>query len=122
MFLDTLPYNAVSTAYHALHAGLPLVTCLGQTFVGRTAATMLVAAGLPELITASPAEYERTALRLARSPEFLRDIRQRLRRARSTSPLFDPGRLARDSEAAYLRMWDIWRAGEQPKPFSLAAS
>jgi predicted O-linked N-acetylglucosamine transferase (SPINDLY family) len=122
LFLDTLPYNGVSTAYHALYAGLPLLTCAGQTFVGRTAGTMLRAVGLPELVTVSPAEYERTALQLARSPEMLGGIRRKLARARLSSALFDPKRFARDSEAAYARMWEIWRAGEPPRPFSVASS
>ena len=62
LFLDTLPYNAVGTAYHALLAGLPVLTCAGETFAGRTAGAMLLAAGLPELVTFSIEEYERLAI------------------------------------------------------------
>jgi protein O-GlcNAc transferase len=121
LFLDTRPYNATGTAYHALLAGLPVLTCAGETFAGRTAGTMLLAAGLPELVTASLADYERVALQLAGAPDLLAEIRQRLARSRTTSPLFDPERYVRDSEGAFVRMWEIWCAGDPPTPFSLPA-
>ena len=120
LFLDTLPYNAVGTAFHALLAGLPLLTCVGQTFASRTAGTILQAAGLPELVTHSLAEYERLALQLAQTPGLLTGLRRRLAQARLAAPLFDRDRFARDSETAYLKMWEIWRAGEPPRPFSVA--
>lgn len=122
LFLDTLPYNAVGTAYHALAAGLPVLTCAGETFASRTAGAILHAAGLPGLVTNSLAEYERLALELARSPELLGDIRQELGQGRSSASLFDPGRFARDLEAAFERMWQIWCAGEAPRSFSLEAA
>src|SRR5213078_989160 len=62
LFLDTLPYNAHTTASDALWVGLPLVTCPGSTFPGRVATSLLHAIGLPELVTASVAEYETLAL------------------------------------------------------------
>lgn len=119
LFLDTLPYNAVGTAYHALWAGLPVLTCAGETFASRTAGTLLRAAGLPGLVATSLEEYERRALDLARSPQRLHSIRERLGRARSEAPLFNPDRFARDSEAAFARMWEIRLAGEPPRPFAL---
>src|SRR5204862_4440769 len=68
LFLDTLPYNAHATAADALWAGLPVLTQLGEVFAGRVGASLLTAAGLPELITRTPEEYEATALALARDP------------------------------------------------------
>ena len=65
LFLDTLPYNAHTTASDALWAGLPVVTCQGNAFAGRVAASLLKAVGLPELVTHSLADYEALALRLA---------------------------------------------------------
>jgi len=117
LFLDTLPYNAVGTAYHALLAGLPVLTCAGETFAGRTAGSMLRAIGLSELITTSPEEYERLAVRLAKQPDLLSAIRQKLAQARSSAQLFDPGRAGRELEAAFKRMWEIWCAGESPRLF-----
>ncbi len=74
LFLDTLPYNAHTTASDALWAGLPVVTCLGNSFPGRVAASLLHATGLPELVTASLAEYEALALKLARNRDWLAAI------------------------------------------------
>jgi len=121
LFLDTLPYNAVGTAHHALLAGLPVLTCAGETFAGRTAGAMLLAAELPELVTFSIEEYERMALRLAREADLLTGIRQRLARARSSSALFDGDRTVRELETAFARMWEIWLRGVAPEPFSVSA-
>ena len=74
LFLDTLPYNAHTTACDALWAGVPVVTCLGTTFVGRVAASLLKAVGLDELITRSLEDYEALALKLARDPAYLASL------------------------------------------------
>jgi predicted O-linked N-acetylglucosamine transferase (SPINDLY family) len=115
LFLDTLPYNAVGTAYHALLSGLPVVTCAGETFAGRTAGAMLLAAGFPELVTLSIEEYERLAMQLAREPRLVTDIRRKLARARSSSMLFDGERAVRELESAFERMWENWL----PEPYEL---
>ena len=119
LFLDTVPYNAVGTAYHALLAGLPVLTCAGETFASRTAGAMLLAAGVPELITHSLEEYERMAVRLALEGDLLTDIRRRVSRARADSGLFDGERAVRELETAFARMWENWISGEDPKPFSV---
>ena len=76
LFLDTLPYNAHTTACDALWAGVPVVTCLGTTFVGRVAASLLKAVGLDELITQSLEDYEALALKLAHDPAYLAALRE----------------------------------------------
>ena len=119
LFLDTLPYNAHTTASDALWMGLPVLTCRGETFAGRVAASLLSAVGLPELITASLADYESLALALAHDPARLAELRLRLRRNRDTAPLFDCAAFTRDLETAYFRMWDIWRAGRPPEGFAV---
>ena len=101
LFLDTLPYNAHSTACDALWAGLPVITCLGTTFAGRVGASMLKAAGLPELVTASLEDYEALARKLATDPALLPSIRRKLKDNRSNCPLFDSDRFRRHGEAAY---------------------
>ena len=78
LFLDTLPYNAHTTASDALWAGLPVLTRIGETFAGRVAASLLHAVGLPELITRTREEYERIAIDLATHPTELALIRARL--------------------------------------------
>jgi protein O-GlcNAc transferase len=118
LFLDTLPYNAGATANDSLWAGLPLLTCAGETYVGRMAGAVLTAARLPELITTSLEAYEALALRLATEPGLLAGLRQRLQ-DRSTIPLFDTARFTRNLETAYRRMWETWRAGQPAAAFSI---
>ena len=106
LFLDTLPYNAHATAADALLAGLPVLTCKGSTFAGRVAASLLHAAGLPELVTESPDAYETLALKLAGEPAMLAKLKAKLAANRDTHPLFDTARFTRHLEAAYLQMWE----------------
>ena len=120
LFLDTLPYNAHTTASDALWAGVPVLTCLGETFAGRVAASLLKAIGLPELITTSLADYETLALKLAREPPFLAAIKAKLARNRETYPLFDTARFTRHIEAAYVTMWERYQSGEAPTAFTQA--
>ena len=121
LFLDTLPYNAHTTASDALWAELPLVTCAGTTFAGRVAGSLLRAIGLPELVTCSLEEYEALALRLSRDGDLLAALRARLARNKCTHPLFDTERFARNIEVAYRRMWERSRAGRPPAAFSAAS-
>src|SRR6266699_1256811 len=95
LFLDTLPYNAHTTASDALWAGLPVLTCLGETFAGRVAASLLNAIGLPELITTTPEAYQEMAIDLAAHPEKMAIIKTKLAENRLTTPLFDTGRFTR---------------------------
>lgn len=121
LFLDTLPYNAHTTTSDALWAGLPVLTCRGDSFAGRVAASLLRAAGLPEMITASLEEYEAAALRLARAPDELQALKNRLATAAAAAPLFDCARFARGLEQAYEEMWAIHAAGEAPRAITIAA-
>ena len=102
LFLDTFPCNAHTTANDALFAGLPLVTCSGETFASRVSGSQLRAVGLPDLATESLADYEALALDLARTPERLARCRDRLHAARASSPLFDPAAYARGLEERLL--------------------
>ncbi|HLH10430.1 MAG TPA: tetratricopeptide repeat protein [Methylovirgula sp.] len=120
LFLDTLPYNAHTTTSDALWVGLPVVTMIGEAFAGRVAASLLCAAGLPELVTKTPAEYEALALKLAREPALLAEIRAKLNANRPTCPLFDCARYTRHLEAAFTRMWEIWTQGCAPQAFAVA--
>src|SRR5262249_7693846 len=86
LFLDTLPYNAHTTASDALWAGLPVLTCLGSTFAGRVAGSLVKAVGLDELITTSLEDYEALALKLARDQALLTSLRDKLARNRKTHP------------------------------------
>jgi protein O-GlcNAc transferase len=119
LFLDTQPYNAHTTACDALWVGLPLLTRVGNTFPARIAASLLRAIDLPELVTESLAEYERTALMLALNPDKLASIRTRLARNREVAALFDTPRFTRNLEAAYITMWERHQAGSPPEHFAV---
>ena len=119
LFLDTLTYNAHTTAADALWMGLPLVTCLGQSFAGRVAASLLRAIGLPNLVTNNLEEYEKLALRIAREPAMLQELRELLQRNRVSYPLFDADLYRRNIESAYIRMWEAWQRGEFPSSFAV---
>ena len=106
--LDTFPYTSHTTASDALWAGCPLVTCSGETFASRVAGSILVNAGMRELVTASFEEYEHLVLDLAASPARLRDLRRKLEENRDTCPLFDTPRFARNLERAYEEMFDAY--------------
>lgn len=122
LFLDTLPFNAGTTASDCLWAGLPLLTCAGEAFAARMAGSLLTAVGLPELITHDLDEYEALALKLATTPALLADIRTRLAENRTSAPLFDTARFTRHLEAAYTAMWERRQRGEAPARFSVAAA
>lgn len=122
LFLDTLPYNAHTTATDALWAGLPVLTCEGTTFAGRVAASLLRAMRLPELIAGARSEYERRAVEFATLPDDLALVRDRLHRHRLTTPLFDTAGFTRHLETAY-RMMDLRRrAGLPPDHLVVAGS
>ncbi|HWU54810.1 MAG TPA: tetratricopeptide repeat protein [Rhizomicrobium sp.] len=101
LFLDTVPYNAHATAADALGAGLPVLTCKGDAFAGRVAASLLEAVGLPELISETLPDYEARALELARDSTKLAGLRQKLERNLSGAPLFDGDGFRRSIEDAF---------------------
>lgn len=114
LFLDTLPFNAHSTGSDALWAGLPVLTHIGDTFAGRVAASLLEAAGLPELITRTAEEYEKTALELATDPAGLALIRDKLAQNRLSTSLFDTDLFTRHIESAYDAMHKRHQSGQTP--------
>jgi protein O-GlcNAc transferase len=120
LFLDTLPCNAHTTASDALWSGLPVLTCLGTTFAGRVAASLLYAAGMQELVAHSLEEYEAIALRLAQDPTALSAIAAKLSDTRDNCALFDTAKSTRHLEAAYIAMWERANQGLPPADFAVA--
>jgi predicted O-linked N-acetylglucosamine transferase (SPINDLY family) len=113
LFLDTLPFNAGATGSDVLWAGVPLVTCVGETFAGRYAASLLHAAGVPELITYSLQDYEALLLKLATDPDRLAQIRAKLAANRLSCALFDSVQFTRDLEGLLQAIWMDHRAGRK---------
>jgi hypothetical protein len=98
LFLDTMPFNAGTTASDALWAGLPLLTCAGKTFSARMAGSLLRAVDLPELITFNLHDYEEKAVALGQERERAKAMKQQLAEQRLTCALFDSPRFVRDLE------------------------
>lgn len=119
LYLDSFPYGGHATANDFLRSGVPLVTCMGRSFASRVAGSMLTAIGAEEAITSDLGAYEALALTLARAPERLAAIRNKLARNKTSYPLFNTARLARHLETAYARMWDLHLQGRQPESFSI---
>jgi len=120
LFLDSFRVNAHTTCSDALWAGLPVLTCAGEGFAARVAASLLHAAGLPDLVTTSAADYEARALALALDPTALPALRQRLAEARGSRPLFDTPGFARKLEEAFCAMHARHIAGLSPADLDLA--
>ena len=119
LFLDTIPLGAHSTVCDALWAGTPVLTCAGATFGGRVAASALSALGLAELITHDISSYKKRALQLARDPNSLKALRERVAAHRDVFPLFDTRRFTSHIEAAYVSMWERYQKGEAPAALSV---
>ncbi|MBU3583931.1 tetratricopeptide repeat protein [Polynucleobacter sp. 15G-AUS-farblos] len=115
LFLDTLPYNAHTTASDALWAGLPVLTCTGTAFAGRVATSMLTALDMPELITSNASQYEALAHELATNPEMLQAIKAKLNKNLLSSPLFNANLIVKDIEKAYQAMHQRFQEGLPPE-------
>lgn len=114
LFLDTLPFNAGTTASDALWSGLPVLTQTGQSFAGRMATSILSNIGLNELIAVTASDYEEKAINLANNPQLTKNLKQKLAEHIKTEPLFDTQKFARNLEAGYLKIHQSWRAGLPP--------
>jgi protein O-GlcNAc transferase len=119
LFLDTHFVNAHTTASDALWAGVPVLTCPGDAFPARVAASLLEAAGLPELVAGSLQEYEEIAVSLATDRARLAALKERLTRNRAALPLFDTPRLVENLERAYALMWEARGVTGGAPPFSV---
>jgi protein O-GlcNAc transferase len=121
LFLDTFNYNAHNTAVNSQCAGLPLLTCRGRTMAARIGASIVSAAGLPEMVVSSHADYEELALHLVSHPAELASIRERLIQGRIDAPLFQTERRVRHIERAFEQMWARHAAGLPPESFEVMA-
>ena len=114
LFIDTLPYNAHATSSDALRMGLPVLTCVGNSFASRVAASLLTAVNLPELITTTQEQYESLAIQLATHPEKLKIIKDKLINNLPSAPLYDTPLFTQQLESAYLTMYERYQQGLDP--------
>jgi predicted O-linked N-acetylglucosamine transferase (SPINDLY family) len=120
LFLDTFIYGAHTTASDALRAGLPLLTLKGESFAARVGASILTAAGMPELIASDHADYEAKAIELARNRFVLDGLRRRLKSHLASMPLFDVDRFARHLDAGLMAIVKAVRLGRKPAHLRIA--
>jgi predicted O-linked N-acetylglucosamine transferase (SPINDLY family) len=107
--LDPFPWGGGITTCEALWMGVPVVSLVGRTAVGRGGASILANIGVPELVAQTPEQYVQIAAALARDLPRLAELRRTLRARMQASPLMDAPRFARNVEAAYRQMWRNWR-------------
>jgi predicted O-linked N-acetylglucosamine transferase (SPINDLY family) len=115
LFIDAFPCNAHTTASDALWAGLPVLTLMGNAFASRVAASLLNAIELPELITSTPQAYEALAIEIAKNPEKLAALKQKLASNRLTTPLFDTPQFTKDLERSYVQIYERYQADLPPE-------
>ena len=119
LFLDTLPYNAGTTASDALWAGLPVLTCIGKSFAARMAASLVLAVGMADMVVDSLQSYEARAIRIGGDEAERLRLRQKLELARTSSSLFDLDASRRKIENAYIEMMRRWSSGEKSESFAV---
>jgi predicted O-linked N-acetylglucosamine transferase (SPINDLY family) len=103
--LDTFPYNGHTTSLDALWMGIPVVTRVGRTCVGRGGLSQLFHVDLLELAAESDAAFVNAAVALANDLPRLAALRQTLRPRLERSALMDGPRFARNMEEVYRRVW-----------------
>ncbi len=121
LYLDTFPHTSHSTAAELMYRACPLVTRTGDAFASRVAASVLGAAGMLDLVTPDWEAFIAKAITLCTTPGALGRIRQRLRAARTSAPLFDRDRYVRALETGFAEMAERHRAGKPPAPIRIAA-
>ena len=120
--LDTRIVNGAITTSDALWAGAPVITLQGSHFASRMSSSILIAIGLPELITHTLEEYVSLAVDIAHNPDKLQMIRRKIMKNRLEGPLFDTPGFARNLEKAYKEMWEIFIAGQRPGQIEIVES
>ncbi len=106
--LDTFPYHGTTTTCDTLWMGIPVVSLGGQSHVSRVGVSLLTKVGMSDLIARSRQEYIDCAVKLARSPQRLRHLRENLRKMVEESGLTNGLAFTRKLEETYRRIWKGW--------------
>jgi Flp pilus assembly protein TadD len=103
--LDTFPYNGTTTTCEALSMGVPVLTFKGDAHAGRVGASLLLAAGMPELVADDAEDYAARAVHYARDPAQASELRHALARRLPRSVLADVDAWARRFESTLRHLW-----------------
>jgi len=113
LFLDTFPYTAHTTGSDSLQSGVPILTCLGETFASRVSASLLNAIGLEELIVSNHKDYEETAIKIMNNPAYLVEIKLKLKKNKLEKPLFNSKLFTKNLEKAYSKIYEKYINNEK---------
>ena len=89
LILDTFPYPGGAMTATALYLGVPVLTLRGDNHSRSVGASILTAAGLPELVAEDVGEYVEKAVGLAVERERLVALQEHVWKDVSASPLCD---------------------------------
>ena len=103
--LDTMPYNGGLTTCEALFMGVPVVSIRGRRHGSRFGASILVNAGVKELVVENDINYVRRAVQLGNSPELIGAYHSGLRANLLQSPLMDVKNYMQELERGYCAIW-----------------
>jgi protein O-GlcNAc transferase len=106
--LDTLPYNGHTTSLDAFWMGVPVLTQVGRTVVGRAGFSQLTNLQLPNFAAESDEQFFSLGKRWASDLPALAEIRRTLRERMTASPLMNGKKFARNMESAFRRLWNQW--------------
>lgn len=109
LFIDTVPCNAHTTASDALWVGLPVLTCTGETFASRVAASLLNAIDLPELITHNLKDYKKLAITLGKNPNLVKKIKAKLDLNIEKSALFNTSKFRDALENSFKQVYENYQ-------------
>jgi predicted O-linked N-acetylglucosamine transferase (SPINDLY family)/glycosyltransferase involved in cell wall biosynthesis len=105
--LDTWPYCGGNSIAEPIWQGVPVVTLRGERFSSRYGASLVTAAGCPELVANSADEYIEISAQLAGAPDRLDYYRRELRALAKQHGMSDAHAFARKLEAAYIEMLQL---------------
>ena len=87
--LDTFPYPGVTTSFEAVLMGVPVLTMKGYNFNSRCGESININLQMENFIAKDKEEYFEKAISMQNKSDYLKEIRQTLRKKALTSPLFD---------------------------------
>jgi len=113
LFLDTIPYNAHTTASDSIWSGVPIITCIGKSFASRVSSSILSSVGLDDLITNTIEEYQKKAIEIGNSPEQLVELKSRISNKKHLS-IFNAKKYTKRFELSFEKIYQNFISGNQP--------
>ena len=119
LFLDTFNVNAHTTTSDSLWGELPVLTMAGRSFASRVSASLLNSIGLEELITYNKKDYERLAIEIGNSPNYSKELKDKLIKNKHSTPLFDSAKFTNNLENIYIDLYDNYFEGKKMEDLNI---